>query len=274
MSAPSDRVVSRLGPGRSRGVLDLEAGSRWFDATQHSPPPDLAELVEHCWIVRWDLRGREAYQQHTLSNASVHLVVEPGRTRIQGVVTGRFTRLLEGAGRAFGVKFRPAGFRPFLGSAVSALADRTLPVSAVFGAGGEATAARIEAENDDTRVVEMAQELVRAHLPEADPNVPALNGIVALIVAERSITRVDDVVERAGIGKRSLQRLFSEYVGVSPKWVIQRYRLHEAVERLDAGEHVNLAQLALELGYFDQAHFVRDFKALVGRPPSAYARRT
>jgi AraC-like DNA-binding protein len=274
MSAPDGRTASRLAEGRSRGVLDLESGSRWFDAALHPPPPDLAELVEHCWIVRWDLHGHEAYQQHTLSNAAVHLVVEPGRTRIQGVVTGRFTRLLDGAGRAFGVKFRPAGFRPFLGSPVSALADRTLPVSTVFGAGGEAAAARMEAENDDARVVEMALELVRAHLSEPDPNVPTVNGIVALIVAERSITRVDDVAERTGIGKRSLQRLFSEYVGVSPKWVIQRYRLHEAVERLDAGQHVNLAQLAVELGYFDQAHFVRDFKALVGRPPSAYARGT
>jgi AraC-like DNA-binding protein len=275
MCASNGRTANRLAAGRSRGVLDFEVGSHWFDATQHPPPPDLAELVEHCWIVRWDLHGREPYQQHTLSNASCHLVVEPGRTRIQGVVTGRFTRLLEGAGRAFGVKFRPAGFRPFLGSPVSALADRTLPVSAVFGAGGAATVAQIERENDDdARIVEMALELVRAHRPEPDPNVPMLNGIVALIVAERSITRVDDVVERAGIGKRSLQRLFSEYVGVSPKWVIQRYRLHEAVERLDAGQHVHLAQLAVELGYFDQAHFVRDFKALVGKPPSAYTRRT
>jgi AraC-like DNA-binding protein len=72
---------------------------------------------------------------------------------------------------------------------------------------------------------------------------------------------------------RQLQRLFKEYVGVSPKWVIQRYRLLDAAERVAAGTIVNWADLALELGYADQAHFIRDFKGLVGRSPAEYARR-
>jgi AraC-like DNA-binding protein len=83
---------------------------------------------------------------------------------------------------------------------------------------------------------------------------------------------VDHVVERAGMGKRTLQRLFHEYVGVSPKWVIQRYRLHEAAQRLADDPDLSLADLALDLGYCDQAHFVRDFRSVVGRPPAAYAR--
>jgi AraC-like DNA-binding protein len=52
--------------------------------------------------------------------------------------------------------------------------------------------------------------------------------------------------------------------------VIKRYRLHEAAARL--GGAVDMAALALELGYFDQAHFIRDFKAVVGQPPGRYAR--
>jgi len=102
--------------------------------------------------------------------------------------------------------------------------------------------------------------------------VPEVNRIVALIVAERAITRVDHVVERADVGKRTLQRLFHEYVGVSPRWIIKRYRLHEAAQRLADDPDAALADLALDLGYCDQAHFVRDFKSVVGRPPAAYAR--
>jgi AraC-like DNA-binding protein len=75
-----------------------------------------------------------------------------------------------------------------------------------------------------------------------------------------------------GLGLRKLQRLFDDYVGVSPKWVIQRYRLHEAAERIAAGRVADFADLALELGYADQAHFNRDFKKLVGRSPAEYAR--
>lgn len=262
----------RLKRMRPSGVLDLRAGRRWFDPAQYRPAAELAELVEHYWRVRWDVRGHEPYVQHTLSNASVHLVVEAGSPRIQGVVTGRFTRLLEGAGRVFGVKFRPAGFHPFLRSPLAALADRTLPVAAVFGAAGDAFVARVLALDDDARMVEAADAFLSDRLPAADPVVADINRVVALIVGDRRITRVDQVVERAGIGKRTLQRLFSEYVGVSPKWVIQRYRLHEAAERLGAGHAVSLAELALDLGYFDQAHFARDFKAIVGRPPATYAR--
>jgi len=66
--------------------------------------------------------------------------------------------------------------------------------------------------------------------------------------------------------------LFDDYVGVSPKWVIQRYRLHEAAERIARGGVEDFADLALELGYADQAHFIRDFKKLVGRSPAEYAR--
>jgi AraC-like DNA-binding protein len=61
-------------------------------------------------------------------------------------------------------------------------------------------------------------------------------------------------------------------VGVSPKWVIQRYRLHEAAERLTADPSIAQSALASDLGYSDQAHFIRDFKSLVGTSPAAYAR--
>jgi AraC-like DNA-binding protein len=266
-------VDERLKRQRPSGVLDLEAGRRWFDTAQYRPAPELADLVEHYWRVRWDVRGREPYEQHTLSNASAHLCAERGSSRVQGVTTGRFTRLLEGEGRVFGVKFRPAGFHPFLGSPLSELTDRTLPVAAVFGAPGDALMERLLTLDDDG-AADTADGFLTERLPPPDPNVAEVNRVAALIVADRSITKVDHVVERTGLGKRTLQRLFSEYVGVSPKWLIQRYRLHEAADRLANDPDVTQAALALELGYFDQAHFVRDFRAIVGRPPAAYARTT
>ena len=69
---------------------------------------------------------------------------------------------------------------------------------------------------------------------------------------------------------RSVQRLFREYVGVPPKWVIRRYRLHELVERLHSGQAFEGAQLALDLGYADQAHLIHDFRHLVGYTPTGY----
>jgi AraC-like DNA-binding protein len=62
-------------------------------------------------------------------------------------------------------------------------------------------------------------------------------------------------------------------VGVGPKWVINRYRLHEVVERLQESADISFTELAIDLKYFDQAHFIRDFRRFVGCPPAAYTRR-
>ena len=81
--------------------------------------------------------------------------------------------------------------------------------------------------------------------------------------------------ERHGLSVRALQRLFRGFVGVGPKWVLQRYRLHDAVTAIDTdpGAMADLAGLAASLGWSDQSHFTRDFTAAVGVSPHAYAAR-
>jgi AraC-like DNA-binding protein len=96
---------------------------------------------------------------------------------------------------------------------------------------------------------------------------------VARIQAEPHLTRVDALADAAGLGVRRLQRLFAEYVGLGPKRVIRRYRLHEVGERLAAGAEIDWVGLATELGYADQAHFIRDFTAMIGESPTRYAER-
>ncbi len=253
-------------------MLHLTSGRRRFEVTRSRPGPALADLVEHYWTVRWNLRGREPHTQHTLPHPGVHLVAERDRSGIMGVLTGRFTRRLEGEGRAFGIRFRPAGFQPFLGAPVATLTNRRVPVAEVFGPAGDRLVAELLAAPGEAGLVAAAETFLLARPPDPDPNVPLVNRVVDQVMADRDITRVADVTDRTGIGTRRLQRLFATYVGVPPKWVIRRARLHEAVERLDRGDDLDLAFLARELGYFDQAHFARDFRAAVGRPPTAYAR--
>jgi AraC-like DNA-binding protein len=83
--------------------------------------------------------------------------------------------------------------------------------------------------------------------------------------------RVDQLADGLGLSVRRLQRLFAEYVGVTPKWVLRRARLHEAAARADRGVGIDWAALAADLGYADQAHLTRDFTAVVGAPPGRYA---
>jgi len=67
-----------------------------------------------------------------------------------------------------------------------------------------------------------------------------------------------------------LQRVFAEYIGVSPKWVIDRYRMFEALDALNRADKVDLSDLAARLEYTDQAHFSSRFKNLTGVSPGSY----
>jgi AraC-like DNA-binding protein len=119
-------------------------------------------------------------------------------------------------------------------------------------------------------MIEAANRLLRAGLPRPDPQVERIAAILRTVETTPGLTQVEALALGAGMGVRSLQQLFSDYVGVSPKWVIRRYRLHEAADRLANGEEVDLTALALDLGYFDQAHFTSDFRKLVGQAPGQY----
>jgi len=259
-------------PTKPRGILNSAAGTEKFQLSLHVPSEDLAFFVEHYWIVRWDLRGQRPYLAETLPHPCVHLVFQRGHSRIVGVARGRFSYLLEDAGHAVGVKFKPAAFSSFLTSSVAACTDRSRPLDHIFGTDCAGWEKAVLAHEGNEGMIACVETLLRARCPERDTTVRAINGVIAAIMADRTLTTVDALAGRLGLSTRTLQRLFRYYVGVSPKWVIQRYRLHEAAERLAASEILDWPALALDLGYFDQAHFINDFKAIVGNTPTAYAR--
>jgi AraC-like DNA-binding protein len=116
-----------------------------------------------------------------------------------------------------------------------------------------------------------AEALLGAVLPGRDPGADLAADMVARITADPALRRVDELSSVSGMTVRSLQRLFADYVGVSPKWVMRRARLHEAAERADSGELVDWAELAASLGYADQAHLTRDFTDTIGISPTRYA---
>lgn len=83
--------------------------------------------------------------------------------------------------------------------------------------------------------------------------------------------RVEDIAAIHYLAPRTLQRLLRRYVGVSPKWVLKRLRIHQAAEQLATSSPRDWTEVALQLGYYDHAHFIRDFRLIVGRSPARYA---
>lgn len=257
-----------------RGILKTDlADRRRYRLERYHPSPDLDLYVEHYWAVEWDLRGQAPERAETLPHPSVHMIFErDGRSLIRGASRAKFSRILEDEGSVFAVKFTPGGFYPFVGVPVSRFSDTTAALHNVFGAEGDDLDRAVLAESTDFSRINVIEGFLRVRRPEPDENVAHVTEIVYTLAKERGILKVEDLVDRYGLNKRMLQRLFARYVGVSPKWVIQRYRLHEAAEQLAASGPINQTEIALNLGYSDQAHFVRDFKAVVGVSPAAYAR--
>lgn len=263
---------------KPKGILNEKTSAEKFCLTRYAPAPDLRFFVRHYWVIHWDLRGQEPYVSEVLSHPNVNMVLEPGQSCLAGVTTGKFARRLEGKGGVFGVKFHAGAFYPFLRRPISELRNCLLPLREIFGADADRLEAAVfayrdsDTSPDENARIALVEDFLRVRLPEPDENVIAINQIVDCIMTDRTITKVDDLVSRVHWSKRTLQRLFYDYVGVSPKWVIQRYRLHDAAEALTDEPAPDWAKLALELGYFDQAHFIKDFRTTVGKTPTEYAR--
>jgi AraC-like DNA-binding protein len=257
--------------GKARGMLRRQVPEGKLRHVRRKPATDLSYWIAHYWMIRWDLRGCAPQLAESVPHPNVHVIFEPAASVVCGVQTQKFSRVLIGQSQVFGIKFKPGGFRPFLNFAVSKLADCTVPVDRILGNDvknlQQLVLSSAATENEK---VDAANTFFRTRMPESDKAVEMAGQLVESILEDREIKTVEDLVVRSGLSKRSLQRLFNEYVGVSPKWVIRRYRLHELIERANEGKEPDWAQLALELGYFDQAHLINDFRSITGYSPTEY----
>ncbi len=262
-------VVAARDP--ANGVLDFSEALHNFTLRRLQPSATLAPWVETYWEVRWELPSGAAHRQTNLSHACCNATAEEDGSWLYGVPGPTFVREISGAGRVFGIKFRPGAFYPWFRKPLRPLFDRRVPLSEAFGEAAETWRAQVAAEEDFFRRAELT-EAVFAPLRPADISGEAIR-CAERIAQDRTLLRVEDVCAATGHDLRGLQRLFHREIGASPKEVIRRYRLMEAAERLAKEDDLAGGDLAYSLGYADQAHFIRDFKAVTGASPAAYRKR-
>lgn len=286
-AAPTPTVVDATGEERSatgtaQGVLQPDVIGRVSNPHQFPPQPELARYVEWAWTVAWHLPDGEVQRAEVLPHPAVSITVELGsdRTRhgqnlpavlVHGVSPKRFQVALSGRGSATGVRFRPGGFAALTGVDAVDTRGRVLRLERFLGQSVLDLLGRVEELVDPERMADALQGLLSKHLPDPDPAYDDLLDVLALVVADPTLLTVGQVCDAVGRSERGLQRLFRRFIGLGPKWVLARARLHDAVSLLDAGWDDDLAALAASLGWYDQSHFTRDFTALVGVAPSVYA---
>ncbi|MEM8923241.1 MAG: helix-turn-helix transcriptional regulator [Actinomycetota bacterium] len=258
-------------PHDTRALVRPSQALAHFRLQRWRPGPPLGRFVDWFWRTEWHLD--EPFVQPIVTYPAVNVVVQAdGSFTATGVQTGNDGRRIEGDGWAIGAKFRVAGFRPFTTTPVSTITGWSGPAEHVLGATAGGIAAAVVAATDPLDAVAAMAAGLGPLAPTAPTTGEALSDLVEAAVAEDPpVTRVDELAARAGTSVRSLQRRFAEHVGLSPKAVLERYRAQAAGEAaLDPDQP--WAEVAVRLGYADQAHLTQDLRTHFGAPPAQYAR--
>jgi AraC-like DNA-binding protein len=268
----------------SRGILDPWLLRQRVQLTRYPAGPVLDGLVDRFWAVRWDLPPGTVHRQQVLThpgaNVSIgHANAAPGQhqpgpveARLYGVARGLSTRVLAGQGWTVAALAWPGGLGAFITGSAAELTDRVVPLGQALGTDEAVLLRQVTAEpGEAARVALLAAALEQAVDPERREAALSVTEAARLAESDRTVRRLGDLCERSGLGQRTLQRMFLQYAGVSPTWVIRRYRLLEAAEAVREGRPVSWADIAAALGYADQAHLTRDFRAAIGQTPAAYA---
>jgi AraC-like DNA-binding protein len=278
-------VTTSPGAGRTAARDDIER-AHLVDPTDHtwsiaraSVSPDLGDLARRFWIPVWDVpEGRDSVQR-VLQYPVCLIVVSDTYARFYGVVSGLSHTMLTGRGWAVGVMLQPATGHLLTGEPVRLMTDRHVDLTTVPAIDGAAltrgvrSAMRPDPHSPDAQAQarEVVEEALRPLLPVDDEGL-LVNAIVEDVETSPELLRVDDLCARFDISERTLQRLLHKRIGLGPKWLIRRRRLQEAADRLRDAD-AELAGIAVDLGYADQAHFTRDFRKATGLTPGEFASR-
>lgn len=266
------------------GVLHPRLTARRVNLRRWPASPTLSRWVENYWGLRWNLPGDTTYLSQVLSHPACMISLErathpregvsPRATLVTGVITRRFDVPLAGTGTVVGVKFRPGGLAHLLGMAARDWTDQTIAARTVLPTepAGRLAALEPAALPDDgfDRLEQVLLDLVDRPVERNEERYALLLRIVGDMLTDRTLVTVGQVSARYGVAERTLQRWFGTYVGVGPKWVLGRYRMHDVVSEIDGGYDGPLTRLAHRYGWYDQAHFIRDFKSLIGVSPRDY----
>lgn len=241
---------------------------------RYAPSAALAGLVQRYWVPVWSLTQPQT--QTTLQHPVCLVVISNTYARFYGVVPGRSSVRLKGDGWAVGTMLTPGAGRQLLGRSVATVTDSWIGIDQLPVLDADALVAEVtEAMSGDpldphahSLAIRAVEGRLAAFAPLDDQG-ETVNRVLAWLDAHPEVTRVDELARGMAMTERSLQRLVEQRVGLSPKWLIQRRRLHDAILSLKAG-HASLADMAARLGYADQAHFTHDFRTVTGLTPGEY----
>lgn len=247
----------------------------------YEPAHPLSMFVDQFWYM-------EAYaplhaKELALPDGSAEIVIELRKNHVRLYDSGGRELRLRGAivcgphteyfaidsscpSAVVGIHFKPGGMRPFVKQPLNELLNGLVSLDNIWG----------------SKADELRDELLQCPAPETMFRVlerallaaacrPLEHHAAVQYVLDRLRgAQIGDIVDGIGISHRQLNQLFKEEIGMSPKRLSRMLRFREALNRMNRGERLAWTDVAIACGYYDQAHFIKDFQSFSGISPSAY----
>lgn len=251
------------------GVLKQQNSQEHYQLRRFFPRAELADWIEQFWLVDWDLGTSNSHTQRNLPDPNFHLVITDGRVTITGPVSKVYAYTMEKKGRIIGVKFCLGGLNALLPFPVERYVDTEIPAQDILG--NDVCTALMSAlsQSSDSNVVAILEQYLSPFVTSQSDQHSLAQELVAWIKQNEDVVRLEQVASYAGLSQRTVQRLFKDCIGLSPKWLIRKYRLHHAIAALD-NQQTSILDIVERLGYTDQSHLINDFKSLLDVTPQAY----
>ena len=244
----------------------MNAVARPVGYTEWPAPAALRDAVACLWAQVTGPGGDRAGL--VLPDGCTDLVWEPGRGAfVAGPDTGPVATTMAAGTVILGVRFRPSAGGPALGIPLSELRDQRVDLADLRPGDARRLPATLDPDTAEARMLDVAAALVTGGAPD-----PAVARALRLLRDPQA--RAEDVAAEVGLSLRQLRRRCHAVVGYGPKTLQRVLRFRRFLSRLDSGPGVlDLAALAAETGYADQAHLTRECGKLSGLTPAALARQ-
>ena len=289
---PSDSIPTgvprcdEIGLDSAMLTVDIRnISAQGLEYREFEPDPSLAQDVEYLWTLRARAPLASPLTQMSAGKSSLDLIVPLagnfcahaerhlfGDRELGAYLVGPLSAprpiVSEGCCTAAGARFRPGRAQAFFRVSMHELTDRVLPVASLSAPLERRLSGAAHDTSADVGQVQALQQLLcEARAPRADEVVLAA---VRLIEQHRGDIRVDHIANAVGVGVRKLERRFREVVGIGPKLACRIARVRYAMALLPRRAGVSWADFAFSCGFYDQAHFIREFRFVAGMTPTAF----
>jgi len=256
-----------------------------MDYLVYEPPPNLQSFVKCFWTLE-DEAHTEIVPQRVVPDGCMEMIIhygdlykqflEDGITIIQprSFIFGQITNYIEiaptGKSGIVAARFLPEGLAPLLDVPVASLENKAVELTILFGEKAGALEQQVIKSKNNSERIHYIEEFLLSHLGEQQQIENITKSCVDAIVRSQGQLGMTALAVKVNTHRRQIERRFSEVVGMSPKQLSRVVRLQATLKMMEQKKFDTLTSLALENGYYDQAHFIKDFREFTGMSPKSF----